>query len=185
MPISSASQRMRHKARRGGPWRLAAATLAALVYPAIALQTPANANPPVPQGSWKVDAAVEKADSLVGTDEGGEYGCGALVASAYGVRGIGYNTALEFRNALDRQGKIHLDSDFPKGALVFSESRWSVIDGRQYGHVDIARGDGTFVSGGLLPSVHGLAGAGHHVQLLSSWNPAHEATYLGWADAPW
>lgn len=184
MPISSVSQRMRLMARRCSP-RLAAAMAAALVYPAMVLSASANANPPVPQESSKADAAVEKADSLVGTDEGGDFGCGALVTTAYGVRGIGYNTALEFRNALDRQGKIHMDKDFPKGALVFSQSQWSVINGQQYGHVDIARGDGTFVSGGLLPSVHGLAGAGHNVQLLSSWNPARDATYLGWADAPW
>jgi hypothetical protein len=142
-------------------------------------------NPPAPQGASKADAAVAKANSLVGTDAAGDHGCGAFVATAYGVPGIGYNTALEFRNALDHAGKIHNDMNFPKGALVFSESQWSVIDGQQDGHVDIARGDGTFVSGGVLPSYKGLAGAGHYVQVLPGWNPAEGATYLGWADAPW
>lgn len=142
-------------------------------------------NPPAPQGSSKADAAVAKANSLVGTDAAGEQGCGVFVAIAYGVPGIGYKTALEFHDALARENKIHTDRNFPKGALVFSESDFSVINGHQDGHVDIARGDGTFVSGGVLPSYHGLAGAGHYVQVLPSFNPAEDAKYLGWADAPW
>ena len=69
----------------------------------------------------------------------------------------------------------------PKGALVFSQSVWD----NGAGHVVIARGDGTFVSGGIWKGYHGVAGGGHNVQVLSSWNPARGATYLGWAVAPW
>ena len=53
------------------------------------------------------------------------------------------------------------------------------------GHVVIAQGDGTFVSGGLWTGYQGLAGAGHNVQVMNTWNPSPGATFLGWAVAPW
>jgi hypothetical protein len=142
----------------------------------------APATNPVPApSSTKADAAVAKANSMVGTDAFGDVGCGRFVAAAYGVPGIGYNTAKQFRDALASQGRIHTDGTPPKGALVFSESSW---DGGA-GHVVIARGDSTFVSGGVYKGYNGVAGGGHNVQVLPNWNPAQGATYLGWADAPW
>lgn len=140
-----------------------------------------GAPPPPAQSSSKADAAVNKANSMVGTDAFGDVGCGKLVAAAYGVPGIGYNTAKQFRDALAAQGKIHMDGAPPKGALVFSESSWD----RGAGHVVISRGDGTFVSGGVWKGYQGIAGGGHNVQVLPNWNPATGAAYLGWADAPW
>jgi hypothetical protein len=138
-------------------------------------------SPPPPEESSKVDSAIAKANSMVGTDAFGDVGCGKFVAAAYGVPGIGYDTAKQFRDALANQGRIHTDGAPPKGALVFSQSSW---DGGA-GHVVIARGDGTFVSGGVYKGYSGVAGGGHNVQVLPNWNPAQGATYLGWADAPW
>lgn len=145
---------------------------------------PAPAPVPVPVAapvSSKADAAVAKANSMVGTDAFGPVGYGRFVAAVYGVPGIGYNTAKQFRDALASQGKIRMSGTPPKGALVFSRSSW---DGGA-GHVVIARGDGTFVSGGVAKSYRGVVGAGHNVQVLSNWNPAGGATYLGWSVAPW
>ncbi|GAB91243.1 hypothetical protein [Gordonia rhizosphera] len=141
--------------------------------------TPAPA--PAPGNSSKANAAVLRANSAVGTDMFGDIGCGKFVAWAYGRNALGFNTAKEFRDSLFSQNKIHMDRNFPRGALVFSQSSWD----RGMGHVDIARGDGTFVSGGVSKTYHGLAGGGHNVQVLSRWNPAQGATYLGWAYAPW
>jgi hypothetical protein len=141
----------------------------------------AGAQDPAPQPSSKADAAVAKANGMVNADAFGDTGCGKFVAAAYGVPGIGFDTALQFRNALADQGQIHMDGSPPKGALVFSQSRWDVFDGQHAGHVVIARGDGSFVSGGVSKSY----GTGHNVQVLPNWNPAQGATYLGWANAPW
>ena len=131
--------------------------------------------------SSKADAAVAKANSAVGSDMFGPLGCGKFVAWAYGVGGIGYNTAKEFRDALASQGRIHMDQNFPRGALVFSENS---LDGGA-GHVDIAQGDGTFISGGVEASYKGLAGAGHNVQVMNTYDPTPGHTFLGWAEAPW
>jgi hypothetical protein len=76
-----------------------------------------------------------------------------------------------------------MNHNVPKGALVFSLSRFDLYNGQHQGHVVIARGDGKFVSGG----VEGLVppyGTGRTVQVLDSWNPARDAQYLGWAYAP-
>ena len=154
-------------------------------------QTPAAADSapdPVSQpaaSSSKVDAAVAKAYGGVGTDAFGPTGCLRFVANAYGAGPTGYPSALDLRNALNSDGQIHMDPNPPAGALVFSQSQWDVIDGKHYGHVVIARGDGTFISGGVDSGYRGLEGGGHNVQLLSSWNPAGGADYLGWAYAPW
>ncbi len=139
---------------------------------------------PAPAPSSKVDAAVAKANSMVGTDAYGPTGCAAFVAGAYGQAGTGYASALDFRNALAGQGKIHMDRNMPKGALVFSQSSYDIFNKKHYGHVVIARGDGKYVSGGVLPSYKGVAGTGHYVQVLPNWNPASGAEYLGWA-LPW
>lgn len=53
------------------------------------------------------------------------------------------------------------------------------------GHVVIAQGNGTYISGGVWKGWSGVAGAGHNVQVLNSWNITPGAQYLGWAYAPW
>jgi hypothetical protein len=142
---------------------------------------PAPAPAPAADAGGKANAAVLKANSAVGTNMFGDLGCGQFVAWAYGVNGLGANTAKEFRDRLASQGRIHNDQNFPRGALVFSESTWDKGDG----HVDIAQGDGTFVSGGVWTGYKGLAGAYHNVQVMNTWNPSPGATFLGWAEAPW
>ena len=127
----------------------------------------------------KINDAISRAMGKVNTNYLGDTGCGAFVAYSFGVAGIGYNTALQFRNALANQGKIKTSSasNAPKGALVFSQSSY---DGGA-GHVVIALGNGTYISGGVSRSY----GTGYNVQVLSSWNPSPGAQYLGWAYAPW
>jgi len=147
-----------------------AAALAALVT--LALPVPAHAD-------TREDRAVDWANSEVGSDAY-DFRCGEFVANAYGRQGIGYNSALEFRDHLAAIGQIHPDTDYPKGALVFSMSDYDIQNGKHQGHVMISRGDGSFVSGGASPSV----GSGHTVQVSNSWNPSFGATYLGWAFAP-
>jgi hypothetical protein len=144
-------------------------------------QEGAAAPAPASDAAGKANAAVLKANSAVGTNMFGDLGCGRFVAWSYGVGGLGYNTAKEFRDHLASQGQIHPDQNFPRGALVFSESSWD----KGNGHVDIAQGDGTFVSGGVFTGYQGLAGAGHNVQVMNTWNPSPGATFLGWAVAPW
>ncbi len=137
--------------------------------------------PPPADVSDKANAAVMKANSAVGSDMFGDIGCGKFVAWAYGRGALGFNTAKEFRDHLASQGQIHMDQNIPRGALVFSQSSWD----KGMGHVVIAQGDGTFVSGGVYKGYQGLAGGGHNVQVMNSWNPANDASYLGWAAAPW
>jgi hypothetical protein len=136
---------------------------------------------PASDAAAKANAAVLKANSAVGTNMFGDLGCGQFVAWSYGVGGLGYKTAKEFRDHLASQGQIRMDQNFPRGALVFSESSWD----KGWGHVDIAQGDGTFVSGGVYTKYQGLAGSGHNVQVMNTWNPSPGATFLGWAQAPW
>lgn len=158
--------------------RITTAALTAAVVPTLLMTAPAPAAPP----SSSADEAVARADSMVGTDFGGDFGCGVFVAAAFGVPGIGYDTAKLLRDALAAQHRIVMSPDPPRGALVFSESSWD----RGAGHVDIARGDGTYVSGGVDKGTRpSLGGAGHNVQVLRTWNPASDARYLGWAYAPW
>jgi hypothetical protein len=139
-----------------------------------------TAQPPA-QSSSKVDAALARANSMVGTDNWGELGCMHFVAYAYGVGATGYNTPVDFWAALDRQGRTHKDgSPAPRGALVFSTNSLTTA-----GHIDIAQGDGTFVSGGVKTGYRGLAGAGHNIQVMSTPDPTPGSNVLGWADAPW
>lgn len=153
--------------------RITMAAMSAAAIPAV-LIGPAASAAPAPDPSARADAAVARADSMVGSDFGGDFGCGVFVAAAFGVPGIGYETARLFHDALAAQHKINMSPDPPRGALVFSQSSWD----RGAGHVDIARGDGTYVSGGV-------GGGGPTVQVLRSWNPSPGAQYLGWAYAPW
>jgi len=148
--------------------------LTAAIALALALPTPAPAH-----ADTREDRAVDWANSQIGSDNY-DFRCGQFVANAYGRQGIGYNSALELRDHLAAVGQIHPDTDYPKGALVFSMSDYDIQDGKHQGHVMISRGDGSFVSGGASPSF----GTGHTVQVANSWNPSIGATYLGWAFAP-
>ena len=132
-----------------------------------------------PQADSREDRAIAWANAHVGSDDY-PFACGQFVANAYGRPNLGAISALAFHDQLAQAGQIHLDGDIPKGALVFSHSVWDTVDGVSYGHVVIARGDGTYVSGGMTAS----NGVSHTVQILSSWNPSDGAQYLGWATAP-
>lgn len=142
------------------------------------------AAPPPAQSSSKAANAVSWANSQIGSDAY-DFACGKFVANAYGQPALGAPSALAFHDRLASQGRIHMDGTPPAGALVFSVSDLDVWNGVHQGHVDIAQADGTFVSGGVSRNYHGLAGAGHTVQVLANWNPTPGSTYLGWAEAPW
>src|SRR5579859_1945224 len=89
--------------------------------------------------------AVAVAESMLGTDAFGPLGCEDFVDAAYGrntTTGIGHDQALNFYQSLADQGLGHHDMPIPRGALVFSS-------GPDGDHVDISRGDGTYVSGGV------------------------------------
>lgn len=121
------------------------------------------------------DAAIAKAESILGTDQFGQYGCEALVAYAFGVpqERYGWDGASEtVYQTLLEQGQIHTDMDPPRGALVFSRGSFGP-------HIDIARGDGTYISGGVQGLSPGY-GDGHNIQILDSPNVARDWTYRGW-----
>lgn len=143
---------------------------AALLFTASAQAEPRGAIP-------GADAAIAKAETLLGTDQFGIYGCEALVAFAFGASQAEYGwdgAAETMYQTLREQGKIHTDRNPPRGALVFSH-------GFVGAHIDISRGDGTYVSGG----VQGLApgyGDGSNIQILDSPSVGDENyTYRGWS----
>lgn len=137
-------------------------------------------NPAPPAASSNADAALAWANSKIGSDEYDQL-CGQFVANAYGQPGLGVGTAYAFYQKLAGENKIHPDgAAAPAGALVFSLS-----PGDSRGHVDLARGDGTFISGGVDPRYKFLAGGYHTVQVLPSPNPSRGSNVLGWAYAPW
>lgn len=119
------------------------------------------------------------AESMVGTDAFGPYGCEDFVDAAYGLTtetGIGHDMALSFYYSMAAQGLDHHETPIPRGALVFSTG--------QYGnHVDISRGDGTFVSGGVQGLSPGY-GDGHQIQILPTANLG-PFTVHGWIYPPW
>jgi hypothetical protein len=123
------------------------------------------------------DAAIARAESLLGTDEFGIYGCEALVAHAFGVSQAeyGWDGASEtMYQTLLEQGQIHTDMNPPRGALVFSR-------GFVGPHIDIARGDGTYISGGVQGLSPGY-GDGSNIQILPTPSVGDENyTYRGWS----
>jgi hypothetical protein len=146
---------------------LAAAAL--LFAPSAAAEPP----PPTIPGA---DAAISKAESVLGTDQFGPYGCEAFVAYAFDVpQGrYGWDGASEtmYQTLLSR-GEIHTDMAAPRGALVFSK-------GSDGPHIDIARGDGTYLSGGVQGLSRGY-GNGHYIQVLPTPNVGRNWTYRGWS----
>ena len=150
---------------------LAAAWLASTLL--FAASAPAEPRPPI-RGA---DAAIAKAESILGTDQFGIYGCEALVAFAFGVPQdqYGWDGASEtMYQTLLEQGKIHTDTNPPRGALVFSR-------GFVGPHIDIARGDGTYVSGGVQGLSPGY-GDGSNIQILPTPSVGDDGyTYRGWS----
>lgn len=125
------------------------------------------------------DDPVLVAEGMVGTDVFGPYGCEDFVDAAFGLTtdtGIGHDMALSFYQSLAAQGLDHHETPIPRGALVFSAGPYG-------NHVDISRGDGTFVSGGVQGLSPGY-GDGHQVQILPTANLG-EWTMYGWAYPPW
>jgi hypothetical protein len=132
--------------------------------------------PPIPALIPGADAAVAKAESILGTDRFGAYGCEALVAFAYDVpqAKYGWDGASEtMYQTLLSQGQIHTDMNPPRGALVFSR-------GSDGPHIDLARGDGTYVSGGVQGLSRGW-GDRHDIQILPTPNVGKKWLYRGWS----
>jgi hypothetical protein len=119
------------------------------------------------------------AERMVGTDAFGPYGCEEFVDAVYGrttANGIGRDAALAFYQSLADRGLAHHEMPAPRGALVFST-------GADGDHVDISRGDGTYVSGGVQGLSPGY-GDGHNVQILPTPNIGSWTLY-GWVYPPW
>ena len=119
------------------------------------------------------------AESMVGTDVFGPYGCEDFVDAAFGLTtdtGIGHDMARSFYQSLAARGLDHHETPIPRGALVFSAGPYG-------NHVDISRGDGTFVSGGVQGLSPGY-GDGHQVQILPAANLGAWTMY-GWVYPPW
>lgn len=114
--------------------------------------------------------AVNWALSMIGSNDY-KFLCGRFVANAYGKDRLGYNRAIDAYYALRNAGQMRYTTTPPKGALVFSKSSADLGNG----HVQIAVGDGSFVSGGMSNPT---------VQRTWRLAPGSGGTYLGWAPAP-
>jgi hypothetical protein len=144
--------------------------------PPTADPTPAPRNPGT---RYPTSDPVLVAESMVGTDVFGPYGCEDFVDAAFGLTtetGIGHDMALSFYQSLAARGLDHHETPIPRGALVFSAGPYG-------NHVDISRGDGTFVSGGVQGLSPGY-GDGHQVQILPTANLG-QWTMIGWVYPPW
>ena len=144
---------------------------------------PPIAEPGSPPGSlgtrYPSNDPVLVAESMVGTDMFGPYGCEDFVDAAFGLTtetGIGHDMALSFYQSLAALGLDHHETPIPRGALVFSAGPYG-------NHVDISRGDGTFVSGGVQGLSPGY-GDGHQIQILPTANLGAWTMY-GWVYPPW
>ncbi len=147
-------------------------SLSATLFAAALLCAPVAAAETIPGA----DTAISRAESVLGSDMFGPYGCEAFVAYAYDVSQATYGwdgAAETMYQTLLRQGEIHTDINPPRGALVFSKSPYGA-------HIDIARGDGTYVSGGVQGLRPGY-GDGHNVQVLPSPHVGSGWTYRGWS----
>ncbi|MEZ0053485.1 hypothetical protein ABIA30_004514 [Mycobacterium sp. MAA66] len=141
--------------------------------------TDADADPGDPDTAGAPSNPVAVAETMLGTDVFGPYGCEDFVDAAYGrttSTGIAHDAALYFYQSLADRGLAHHEMPIPRGALVFS-------NGPDGGHVDISRGDNTYVSGGVQGLSPGY-GDGHNVQILPAPNLG-SWTLSGWAYPPW
>jgi cell wall-associated NlpC family hydrolase len=131
------------------------------------------------EGASAVGNPVRVAESMAGTDAFGPYGCEDFVDAVYGrttATGIGHDAALAFYRSLADRGLAHHEMPVPRGALVFSA-------GADGDHVDISRGDGTYISAGVQGLSPGY-GDGHNVQILPTPNLGSWTLY-GWVYPPW
>lgn len=154
----------------------AAVPAAAAAVPPTADPRPAPSNPGT---RYPTSDPVLVAESMVGTDVFGPYGCEDFVDAAYGLTtetGIGHDMALSFYQSMAARGLDHHETPIPRGALVFSAGPYG-------NHVDISRGDGTFVSGGVQGLSPGY-GDGHQIQILPTANLG-AWTMFGWIYPPW
>lgn len=141
-------------------------TSAAVAPPCGAAPAPTPVPTPVPTVPTAA-RAVAWAKSMIGNTSYNGL-CEKFVENAYGVFGVplGYWTALADFNAQKAAGRIHTTAnDIPAGALVFFRNR---SDGGN-GHVEIAVGNGTFITSAAKVQYVNLSWAG---------------TFLGWAPAP-
>lgn len=124
---------------------------------------------PVPT---KYDKAVSWANGQIGSMAYDGL-CERFVENAYGTSGR-YASAIANYRAQQAAGRVHTSTTgIPKGALVYSSHPAYDLG---YGHVEIARGDGTYISGGASTRY------GNHstVQVYT----ALPVGYLGWAYPP-
>jgi len=122
---------------------------------------------PMCSTSTREQRAVAWANSQVGSNA--YYGlCERFVENAYGTSGRYASAIAAFYSLRDAGTMRYTSTGIPAGALVFSSvPAW---DGG-YGHVQISRGDGSFVSGGANgPSVKIFYGT--------------PTGFLGWSMAP-
>lgn len=117
------------------------------------------------------DRAVAWANSMVGSQSYRGL-CELFVENAFGTSGR-YASALAAFYAMRAAGQMHYTLPAPRGALVFS--RTPVDMG--YGHVQLSRGDGSYVSGGM---------GNPTVQITYSPSAGSGTGYyfLGWSYAP-
>lgn len=138
------------------------------VAPGCSSQPQAPAPAPAPASS-RADRAVAWANSMIGSQAYPSL-CERFVENAFGTSQR-YISALAAFNSLRSAGKMRYTSTgIPKGALVFSRNP---RDGG-YGHVQLSRGDGTFVMGGSLG----------RATVAVSTSPGAGGTFIGWAYAP-
>jgi hypothetical protein len=150
-------------------------SLPAILLAAALVFAPSAPAEPAP-AMLDADAAVARAESALGSDRFGPYGCEALVAYAFDVpqAKYGWDGASEtMYQTLLAQGHINTDLNPPRGALVFSR-------GSDGPHIDISRGDGTYVSGGVQGLSRGY-GDGHNIQILPTPNIGRKWAYRGWS----
>lgn len=160
--------------RPGGARANAGMSVATAALPVIAEPEIENSSTRYPAGD-----PVLVAESMVGTDVFGPYGCEDFVDAAFGLTtetGIAHDAALSFYQSLAARGLDHHETPIPRGALVFSRGTYG-------NHVDISRGDGTFVSGGVQGLSPGY-GDGHQIQILPTANLGEWSMY-GWVYPPW
>ena len=131
-----------------------------------------TANPVAPTCATgtREDRAVAWANSMVGS-QSYNFLCELFAENAYGTSGR-YYAAINAFSSLQAAGMMHYTSTgIPKGALVFSKSAAD----QGYGHVEISRGDGSFVSGGM---------GNPTVQVTYTPVPGRGGSFLGWSYAP-
>lgn len=130
-----------------------------------------SAQPVAARCPSREDLAIAWGNSKIGSQDYPML-CERFVENAYGVTGR-YPSALADFTDQQTKGLIRTTLPAPRGALVYSRTPYD----QGYGHVEISRGDGTYLSGGM---------GNPTVQLVSSPSARTGAgyTFLGWAYPP-